>query len=298
MEINEESFSTDFTVEDYKEILHEFDKAVCEAIAICQKSAGRYVAPHIGYGSQIFTRLCAHSRCLIKAAPLTRWSKSDTHHWDFSEVAPHVRAIMEGYLFYMYLSEPPEIENEWKTRLWVMHMSDCTKRLQLMKSLGDEDGITFFSNEKSKITSELENNDYFNALPAGIKKGCLSGKFLMINTRDELIEKYGLNKIFFDRFFDLLSHYTHILPFSFYSYEVNGRGTGLFNEADLRYLCLGIGVANFLLEKCINRVVDFFPDVDQYRQGVKSIFSPGPKANQPQLVTERFNKNAKKKKKR
>jgi hypothetical protein len=298
MKINEELLSLKFTVEDYKELLSEFDSVVCESIAISQKSANRYVAPHIGYGSQIFTRLCAHSQCLIRAAPLSRWSKSDYNNWDFSEIAPHVRAILEGYLFYMYLSEPPQSEAEWQSRLWVMHMNDCMKRLDLMQSLERQEDILFFSGEKEKIAKELNKNEYFISLPEKIRKGCISGKFLKIYSRDELIIKYNLDKVFFDKYFDLLSHYTHILPFSFYGLEPNGRGTGLLNDDDLAYLCLGLCVVSDLMDRCNDRVVDFFPDVQIFRKGKKSIFSPGPRENLPQLKRERENKNAKKKKKR
>lgn len=50
---------------------------------------------------------------------------------------------MEGYLFYMYISEEPLSEDEWKAKLWTMHMNDCIKRLKLMQSTGNSERVYF-----------------------------------------------------------------------------------------------------------------------------------------------------------
>lgn len=289
---------SDFNVDVYKELIDLFDATACESIAINQFTAGRLVDPHIGYGSYIFTRLCIHSESLLRAAPMSRWSKSDFQFWDLSCIASHVRAIMEGFLFYMYISESPASDDEWKARLWTMHMNDCMKRLKFMQLSNNLERVNFFDTEKEKIKNNLNENPYFSLLPSSIKKGCLNGKFLMINTRDELIDKYGIDKNSFDILFDILSHYTHILPISYYSHEQERRGSGLFNETDLGYLCMCLGVVHTLMEKCNERVIGFFPDAESCRRGVKSIFSPGPKGNLPQLEIERQNRNNKKRKKK
>ncbi|WP_249687419.1 hypothetical protein, partial [Pectobacterium polaris] len=41
------------------------------------------------------------------------------------------------------------------------------------------------------------------------------------------------------------------------------------------------------------RLISFFPDAEGCRRGVKSIFSPGPRGNLPQLEIERQNRNKK-----
>lgn len=294
-----DSFSTeDFTVEVYKELLNEFDAVMCEALSMNQFTAGRYVAPHIGYGSQIFTRLCIHGECLLSSAPMSRWSKKDFHFWDLSCIAPHVRAIMEGYLLYMYISDEPLSENEWKAKLWTMHMNDCSKRLKLMQSTENFDKANFFEAERDKISGELNSNQFFLELPSSVRKGCLNGKYLMIYSRDELVLKYGLNKNMFDNMFDILSNYIHILPISYYSHEPNKRGSGLFNDTDLGYMCMCLGIVIHLIRTCNDRLEDFFPDSGVCRKGKKSTFSPGPKENLPQLVREHQNRNKKKKRKK
>lgn len=285
----------DFKIEDYKELLDIFDAIACESLSINQFTANRYVKPHIGYGSYIFTRLCIHAKSLLRATPLSRWSKTDFNLWVLSCIAGHVRAIMEGYLFYMYLSEIPVSEEEWKAKLWTMHMNDCVKRLKIMQETDNQERIIFFEEEKVKIMNELKSNAYFLSLPTPVQKGCLNGKFLMIYTRDELIEKYDLDKKTFDVLFDILSHYIHILPISYYSHEQNKRGSGLFNDTDLGYLCMCLGVVTTLLEKANTRLITFFPDAKKCMKGKKSIFSPGPRDNLPLIQRESNNKKTGKK---
>lgn len=288
----------DITVEVYKELLDEFDAVICEAISMNQFTAGRYVVPHVGYGSQIFTRLCIHGECLLSAAPMSRWFKKDFHFWDLSCIAAHVRALMEGFLLYMYISEKPLSENEWKAKLWTFHMNDCVKRLKLMHSIGSAEQTAFFETERQKIHEELNSNEFFLGLSASVKKGCLNGKYLMIYPRDELVLKFGLDKKLFDNMFDILSNYIHILPISFYSHEPNKRGSGLFNDVDLGYLCMCLGMIIPLMRQCNDRLESHFPDAQICREGRKSTFSPGPKENLPQLVREQQNRNNKKKRKK
>lgn len=289
--------AADFTIDAYKELLDQFDSTVCESISMNQFTSNRYVEPHIGYGSYIYTRLCIHAESLLRAAPMSRWAKTQFHLWDFCCIAGHVRAIMEGFLLYMYISEEPSSENEWKAKLWTMHMNDCSKRLKIMQLTDSEDSAIFFEGERERIIKELNSNEYFQLLDSPLKKGCLNGKFLMLSTRDELIAKYGLDKKAFDVMFDILSHYIHILPISFYNHEPNKRGSGLLNDSDLGYLCMGLGIVNALMEKSNERLIEFFPDAQICRKGRQSTFSPGPKQNLPQLQRERQNRNNKKRKK-
>ncbi len=77
--------------------------------------------------------------------------------------------------------------------------------------------------------------------------------------------------------FDFLSHYTHILPMSYYKMEPNGRGTGCFNKFDFGYIIMGMLLCTESLIKCTERLVDIFPDVKRLRKGTKSKFTLGPK---------------------
>lgn len=212
---------------------------------------------------------------------MSRWIRSDFVDWQFATVAGHARSILDGYLLFTYLIKSPESEAELKTRINVMHLNDCTRRIALHTNLGNLNEVKSFEEQRLELQERLKNNEYFSGLPASLQKQCLNGKFLMIDSRDELLAKVGLVKGHFDALYDLWSQHIHILPLSFYRIEPNGRGTGLENDSDRAYIAQALELCAAILVECTDRMVEQFPDTAVMRNGIKSTFSPGPTANRP-----------------
>lgn len=264
----------------YEEILNDMDSAVCEAMSVGQYIGHQIAEPHIGYSTHIATRINCHAVSIMMCAPKSRWVKPAFEHWDFSAIAGHARSILEGYLFLVYISSKPQSEDEWRARLNVMHMNDCVRRLKLFKNgLGPQ--FEFYSEQKRIITERLEGNKYFQALPDGVRRGCLKGQYLMISTQDEMVERVGWDVNSFRVLWDVMSQYAHVLTLSFYNMEVNGRGTGLENEADRSYMTMSLALAAEAVSKSTDILMGFFPGALQVRRGIASQFSPGPYANDP-----------------
>lgn len=265
----------------YATALQKFDAAVCEAAAVSQTTANRFVAPNVGYASYVFTRMCGVGIAMIRAAPLSRWTRSDFVDWQFSAVAGHARALLDGYLLFNYLIEPPKSEAELKTRINVMHLNDCTRRIELHLNLGTADEITGFEKQRAELQERLKGNEFFLSLPSPVQKQCLNGRFLMVDSRDAMLAKVGFEKDQFDAIYDLLSQHIHILPMSFYRIEPNGRGTGIENDTDRAYTAQALELCTSVLAAATDRMVEQFPDAVAARKGTNSTFTPGPTSNQP-----------------
>ncbi|MCP2091304.1 UNVERIFIED_ORG: hypothetical protein J2Y81_007391 [Paraburkholderia sediminicola] len=270
----------DATRSDYVTALNEFDSAICEAVAVSQAASGRFVEAHKGHATKLFTRLCAHGIALIRAVPLTRWVKSDHWSWDFSCAAPHVRAILEGYQLFSYIIETPESTEEWSAKINIMHLNDCMRRIKLFTGLESRDQVASLSVQADELRERLLKNDFFLSMPEPKRKRFLAGEYLMIDSRDERLNKLGIAPKTFSVLWDLLSQNTHILPLSFYRLEPNGRGTGLENVSDRNYLTRFLTIAAETMEEATNLMVGAFPDTTDVRKGVKSGFSPGPRSNE------------------
>lgn len=268
---------SDFTIDDFYTFLREFDKAVCEANAVSQGVGVRMAEAYKGWSTYIFARICIHASIMISNVPKSRWAKRDYDFWDFSSVAPHVRALLEAELLFMYLSETPNSELEWSAKLNIMHMNDCAKRIELFSSSNNEKSLEFYREQREILVERLTKNSVFMSLEPGVRKRCLAGGALMIPSRDELLIKLGQDPKTFKVMFDFLSHYTHILPMSYYKMEPNGRGTGCFNDFDLGYIIMGMMLCTESLVKCTDRMTELFPDVEHLRKGTKSKFNLGPK---------------------
>lgn len=266
-----------FTIEEFHFYLREFDKAVCEAHAVGQGVGVRMAEAYQGWSTYIFARICVHASIMISNVPKSRWAKREYDFWDFSSIASHLRAILEAELLFFYLSDKPDSTEEWSAKLNVMHMNDCAKRIELFTSSNNSDALAFYNEQKDIITERLQNNHVFMSLDSGTRKRCLAGKAITIPNRDDLLVKLGKDPISFKVMFDFLSHYTHILPMSYYKMEPNGRGTGCFNDYDFGYIIMGMIMCTESLVKCTDRMVEIFPDVKKLRKGTKSKFTLGPK---------------------
>ncbi|AOF84685.1 hypothetical protein BSY239_2906 [Hydrogenophaga sp. RAC07] len=265
----------------YKAALNRFDAALCEAIAVSQASAGRFQAANVGYASYVFTQMCGAATSMIRAAPLTRWVRSDFEDWRFGAVAGHARSLFDGYLLFNYLMGPTSSEAELKARINVMHLNDCTRRMELHKNLGITDDLEDFERQRAELQGRLSGNEHFKSLPAAVQKNCMNGRFLTIDTRDEMLAKVEFEKGQFDALYDLWSQHIHILPLSFYRIEPNGRGTGLENDTDRTYIAQALEICATVLTNATDMMEEQFPDVAPVRRGMKSTFSPGPAGNRP-----------------
>jgi hypothetical protein len=279
---DDESKVTATSPQAYLVALGNFDEAVCEAVAVSQASAGRFVLSHHGWGTHIFTRLCGHAVSMIRAAPNSRWTKSDFDDWNFGAVAGHSRAIIEGYLLFRYIFETPASPDAWSSKLNVMHLNDCVRRIKFHTNLGSPKSvIQQLGQQADEIRGRLTSNAYFTGLPTQTQSRCLTGDWLMILARDEMLEKAGFDKKEFYALYDLLSNHTHILPMSFYLMEPNGRGTGIENVTDRTYIAMMLEMCAEVLSDATNWMVMAFSDVAIVRHGKKSKFSPGPRENLP-----------------
>lgn len=265
----------------YEQAIAEFDSAICEAIAVSQASSWRQPTMNVGYASHVFTRMCGAGVSFIRAAPKSRWVHADFDDWQLGAVAGHARSLLDGFLLFNYLIEPAKSDAEMGARINVMHLNDCTRRIERHTNLGLMQHLEDFEKQREELRKRLEDNEYFKSLPTGVQKNCLNGRFLMIDTRDEMLTKVGFEKGQFDALYDLWSQYVHVLPISFYDMEPNGRGTGVENDADRTYIAQALKIGAALLTQVTDKMVEQFPDTASVRKGTKSRFSPGPAQNLP-----------------
>jgi len=270
----------------YQAALDKLDTAVCNAIAVSQASANRMAAPNWGHATKVFARLCSAGMAMIRAAPLSRWVRSDFENWDFGAVAGHACSLLDGCLLFFYLVEPAESDTELQVRIDVMNINDCSRRIDLHKNLGFLVNVAEFENQKNEIQKRLRSNNYFLTLPNLLQEQCLNGDLLMIDGRDEIIAALGFPKCQFDALYSLWIQYLHIQPLSFYRMEPNGRGTGLENETDKTYIIQAFEICAAILSDATDRMVDNFPDAADSRKGLESEFQPGPVKNCPRSPIE------------
>ncbi|WP_288656593.1 hypothetical protein [Pantoea sp. UBA6567] len=276
--MNEDLQPDPVSKEDYHLALRELDIAVCEAKAVSNAIGTRQAdKPNHAWSTYIFLRICINAGIMIANVPGSRWVKKDYELWDFSSVAPQARAIMEARLLLFYISKENKSDDEWRVKLNTMHMNDCMKRIDMFSAGDNTKILDFYLEQKQEIESVLMSSDYFQTLDNGTRKRILAGKIMTIQSRDELIQEIGDDPDSFRKLFDFLSHYTHILPMSYYKAEANGRGTGCFNIYDHAYIYMAMILVKDCLVFCTDIICEMFPDTSRARKGLKSKITIGPK---------------------
>ncbi|WP_455831494.1 hypothetical protein [Pseudomonas fluorescens] len=265
----------------YNKALTKLDVATCEAMAVSQAIDVENSELHLGFSVQIFKKLCSHAVALICAVPRSRWVKSDFENWDFACAAGQSRAIIEGYLLFLYLTKTPSCDAEWSARLFVLYINDCTRRAKMMSNVGVDEHANDWTRQAEELRQRLKANPWFITLDEKVKKRSLAGDNLMISSRDEMLEQAGWERAHFYAIWDLLSQYAHVLPMSFTRMEPDGRGSGAANEADIDYLTATISWCADTVHSATNLIAAAFPTTAMVRQGLDSKFEPGPKPNSP-----------------
>ncbi|MFF7106985.1 hypothetical protein [Pseudomonas sichuanensis] len=264
---------------DYEDALRKLDVAVCEAQAVSQAINVEEAELHIGFSVQIFRKLCSHSVALICSVPRSRWVVSDFENWDFVCIAAQGRAILEGYLLFLYLTKTPSCDAEWSARLLVLYINDCTRRAQIMSQVKATDAAEDLRTQTEELRDRIRRNPWFLSLDDKTRKRCLAGQHLMISSRDEVLEDAGWDSDEFNAVWNLLSQYSHVLPMSFTRMEVGGRGSGSLNQTDLDYMTATISMCADTLHAATNYMASAFAYTEVLRRGINSVFESGPKAN-------------------
>ena len=225
--------------------------------------------------------MACHLVALMSAAPLSPWVRKEFEVWDFAEVAGHVRAIMEGYILFEYLATSTGDKVIEHAVAHQIFLYDCTTRLERLGAVLGEDDKKGLKSEQVRIRGVLDSNAHFKSLPHRQREKLLEGKTLTLSSRDKLLDKFNIERKDFYLLWDLTSQQMHILSMAFMRMESEGRGTGAENDTDRFYIFFSLSYCLKLVKRATKRMVELYPELAKRCQGENSIFSPGPKRNQP-----------------
>jgi len=263
-------------LKDYVESLAKFDAALCEGCAVCQEISGQYVHPSLGYSTYIFTRILAHGRNIMRSVPRNKWCSADYEDWDFGSNAGNFRSILEASLLFHYLYDADPDPDNQRAIVQLMHLYDLEKRAKIIHD-GKVDDET--DDQRKEIIERLKSTQRFKKLTPDAQKNALKGKWLMLESKEDIMWRIGWDKKMFYFLWNLTSQYAHVYSLAFYRIEPNGRGTGMENDFDRELLAVGLGICSLILTGITDALCEHFPDARKVRNGTFSKFSPGPYRN-------------------
>ena len=185
---------------------------------------------------------------------------------------------MEAALLFHYLSDADADPDNQRAIVQLMHLYDLTKRTTIIYD-GEMDGEA--DRVRAEIVGRLKSTRRFKELPPEAQKNALKGRWLMLESRDNIMARLGWNKSWYYLLWNLTSQYTHVYSLAFYRIEPNGRGTGIENHFDRKFLALGLETCAHVLTGITDALCERFPSTKDVRNGSNSKFSPGPARNLP-----------------
>ena len=177
-----------------------------------------------------------------------------------------------------YLSDADSDPDNQRAIVQLMHLYDLTKRTTIIYD-SETDGEA--DRMRAEIVGRLESTRRFKELPPKAQKNALKGRWLMLESKENIMACLGWDKSWYYLFWNLTSQYTHVYSLAFYRIEPNGRGTGIENHFDRKCLALGLETCADVLRGITDALCGHFPNVKDVRNGSNSKFSPGPARNLP-----------------
>lgn len=260
----------------YIESLILFDSTVSAATAISQEIAGRPspTSAHY-YASVLFTRLCTNGVSLLYIAPRSRLVNSEFEHWDFASIASLVRNLIECYLTFYYLCVDTIAQDEWDCRWNLFNLHDCQRRRKLFEHFGSsQEELATWDEQAKDLKERLTSNPFFCSLNRQLQADCLKAKKAFTLSRDDLIARMGLNVSKIRGYYLFLSSQVHSYPLGFYRTGEGGRGRGIENDVEKRYIEWALTSAKFFLQRALKEMISLFPGSESClsAQGREALF--------------------------
>ncbi len=161
----------------------------------------------------------------------------------------------------------------------LMHLYDLKKRETIFCD-GNVDS-ELGHNQEEEIVDWLTGTKRFHQLPPDVQENALQGRVLMLESKEEIIQRIGWDRERFYLLWKLTSKYVHVYSLPVYRSGPNGYQTGMENDFDRGFLALGLETCAPILEDITDKICEDCPDVHMALNGAFSKFSSGPYRNLP-----------------
>lgn len=238
----------------YGKGLKDFTEASRRAMASSVEARDLKVDDKQYWAAIILTRICALSASVLWVCPGSVLNaKSLT--WDFESIAALCRCIFEAVLMLFYLGLEQATDDEWRLRIKLVHLSDCTERIRLFHWMGSNEEIAGFVPTAFWLRQQIRANPAFLALPKKIQKGLLPGDKATIFGKEEIITRWGEDPEKALGYYRFISNYVHCLPLGFHRTALHGRN-GVENDVDKA----NMGMALDFTSQWISKALDGFEE--------------------------------------
>ena len=247
----------------YTSALIEFTASLKRAIETSIETKGIDAGDQKYWATVLLTNICSIASSILFICPRSILNERGLS-WSLESVAALARSVFEGILMVFYLGLEPVPTDEWKVRITLVHLADCTERIRLFTHLGDQETVARFVGTAVDLRSRLTANPAFAAM--GKKNEYLSGERATLFGKAEIIKRMqedSEDALYFYRF---MSNYLHSLPFGFHRTGEHKRD-GTENEVDKFYIAMTLQFTAKWLDRITAEFQKAFANCVTYGKG-------------------------------
>jgi len=246
----------------YQEALAVFDDAVLDGSRVSRAAADRQVNARRWFASVLFTRICTTGMSLLCLVPRSRFAGKSIEHYDFGAVASLARNIAECYFVFFYLCVDEFSDDEWYSRLNILHLHDCVSRLKMFRDFDPSNPrLPSFEQQAEELRERLKQLPYFMALPEKQRKRFLKGDSALLLNQDQLLERLGVAVGPFRGMYRFISSHVHSFPLAFYLMGERDQGRGVESDWVKQSIADALEFAESPLRRSTYDMLKLFPDI-------------------------------------
>jgi hypothetical protein len=142
--------------------------------------------------SMYFTRLVGLGTTLKRVLPAISNDLTTSDYWDLSSVAASARMIVEGCLMFFYLGVEEVPEQEWRDRLNIFYLHECTARIRMFREFfQDEAEARNFEKQRDELVLRLDQSNVLATMSPGRRQEFLRGQHAAVLSLDQIAEAMG-----------------------------------------------------------------------------------------------------------
>ncbi|PLX30976.1 MAG: hypothetical protein C0600_06935 [Ignavibacteria bacterium] len=248
----------------YSKNLEVFTGTVGDAIVASGSIGGIEATEKHLFSSMLFARICTASVSLLSLSPTIVINKA-TKHWDGSICLGIARSILEHVMHFNYLGIEDVEDSEWKARLKLVQLFDCSERIRLFSHIPHaEKELEGFRQIQSELRYELYENDYFSKLDPKYQRKLAKGKTASFLSREEMITRLGYERGALKYFYMLTSSNIHASPLNYYRMPDDRRGSGVKNSVDIGYTGMALEESSRLISLATEKLKNQFSHLVEF----------------------------------
>jgi hypothetical protein len=191
----------------------------------------------------------------------------NVHYLDQASIAILCRALIENVAVLLYVGDHNISPDEWECRQTLIDMHDLHNRHTFLTQFIPNNSRTFPREDYEALSKRLNDNAFFQILPAKRQRRLLDGEDMFVHGRHAAMLELGWGEHATRAVYKYLSNQAHTLSMAFHRTAMNE----IYKKesAYARYVAgLALSFARLALGAASLRMIDLFPDIELSLDGV------------------------------